>query len=78
MIEVEVEIRRKLTVTADVNRKPLLIEMVQKNICYPVKILDQDDNVIATVTSGGTYHVLRFDGIKDSGPPYSNSIVDPG
>lgn len=44
-------------------------------ICEPVEILDQDDNVIAEIGHGGTYNVIVFSGIKDSGPPYTNSII---
>jgi hypothetical protein len=44
--------------------------------CEPVEIIDQDDVVIDTVTCGDQYQVLVFSGIRDTGPPYTNSIVD--
>jgi hypothetical protein len=33
---------------------------------------------ITTVNAGGSYGVLQFSGINDTGPPYTNSIVDNG
>jgi len=45
-------------------------------IGLPVTIYDQDNNVIAVVPPGGTYTVLVFSGIDDTGSPYSNSIVN--
>lgn len=33
---------------------------------------------ITTVNAGGNYGVLQFSGINDEGPPYTNSVVDPG
>ncbi len=44
--------------------------------CAPVAILDEiTHTIIGLVPSGGTYGVLQFSGIQDSGPPYTNSII---
>ena len=44
--------------------------------CAPVLIIDSETlETIAEVPGGESYPVLVFSGIKDNGPPYSNSIV---
>lgn len=43
-----------------------------------VEILDQNNDVIATVEAPGTYNVIVLSGIVDNGGPYSNSIIDNG
>lgn len=41
-----------------------------------VLIVDQDGNVIARKSLGEIYEVISFSGIRDNGPPYTNSIID--
>lgn len=37
-------------------------------VCDPVTILDQNDNVLATVPAGGEYHVVVLDEINNEDP----------
>jgi hypothetical protein len=57
--------------------------------CESCEVFDQDDlyvkitnsetsEIIARKTPPQSYPVLVFSGIVDNGPPYTNSIVDPG
>lgn len=44
-----------------------------------VNIIDSETQELIYMAPGGTdYPVLRFSGIRDNGPPYSNTIVDNG
>ncbi len=44
-----------------------------------VNIIDRETSELIYMAPGGTdYPVLRFSGIVDNGPPYTNSIVDNG
>jgi hypothetical protein len=47
------------------------------NECENVEIIDQDEVVVATVGAGDTYEVLVISGIKDTGAPYTNQIINP-
>jgi hypothetical protein len=40
-----------------------------------VDILDQNDNIIDTVTCGGTYQVFVLDGINDA-TPYEDYVIN--
>lgn len=44
--------------------------------CDPVTIIDQDDNVIDSVASGGQYQVLVISAIVDPLTPTPNAIID--
>lgn len=46
------------------------------NINYVTIINAVTGATITQVAAPGSYPVLQFSGIRDSGPPYSNSIVD--
>ena len=50
---------------------------VTDNTCEEVEIIDQDEQVVATVAGGDTYEVLVISGIKDTGAPYTNQIINP-
>jgi hypothetical protein len=50
---------------------------VTDNACEEVEIIDQDEQVVATVAGGDTYEVLVISGIKDTGAPYTNQIINP-
>lgn len=43
-----------------------------------VIIYDQDGSIITRLNEGNSYMVLRFSGIIDNGPPYTNTLVDNG
>lgn len=43
-----------------------------------VLIKDQDGNTVVAVPCGDEYSVIVASGIKDSGPPYTNNVIDIG
>jgi len=73
MIKATSELKQRITVQATVP-----VHVINTGAGGDVEIYDQDENLIETVTAPGTYTVIVFSGIKDTGPPYTNSIVDNG
>jgi hypothetical protein len=73
MISTNISVKKTVHTKATVAR----VQIGTSASFLPVLIYDQYSNVLASLTSGQTYNVLVFDGIIDSGPPYTNSIVNP-
>lgn len=73
MIKAAVQIKKRVAASAS-----LAVSVLSDGAGGEVDILDQNDNVIATVPAPGTYNVIVVASIADTGAPYNNSIIDNG
>lgn len=73
MIKASIQIKNRISASA-----ALAVSVLSDGVGGDVNIIDQNDNVIATVSAPGTYNVIVVSGIADTGAPYNNSIIDNG
>lgn len=75
-INITVEIENELSVSIEIeNELSLLVELPITVSGGLVTIIDQDENVVTTVASGGTYQVTILSEIDDT-PPYETLVID--